>query len=113
MAKDNRTIVRGVRIDGVVYRDGQEDEVADRLDSKDIKRLVKNGTLEGDWGVADSSDVGATATLTDSINKKLGDADIATDETLSGVSDDDLKAAGLTTNQVEKVRAVYGEYSGE
>lgn len=60
MAKDNRQILRGVRVDGVVYTDGQEDELAEKLDSKTVARLVDNGTLEGDWGKAKAEPKAAT-----------------------------------------------------
>lgn len=54
MAKDTRKIVRGVRIDDVVYTDGQEDELAEKLDKNRIVQLTENGTLEGDWGQPDA-----------------------------------------------------------
>lgn len=49
MAKDTRQIVRGVRVDGVVYKDGQEDELQAALKPERVSELVDNGTLEGDW----------------------------------------------------------------
>jgi hypothetical protein len=63
MARDNRRIVRGVRIgaqydennkvtaDPVVYTEGQEDELAADLPKERIAQLVQDGSLEGDWGV--------------------------------------------------------------
>jgi hypothetical protein len=50
MAKDNRNIVRGVRVDGTLYRTGQEDELGAVLKPEQVKRLTANGSIEGDWG---------------------------------------------------------------
>lgn len=67
MAKDNRKILRGIRVtvasptakpdkDGVVHKlrnvvfvDGQEDELATHFSGAQLKEMVKRGDLSGDW----------------------------------------------------------------
>jgi len=59
MAKETKTIVRAVRTggeDGKVYKPGQEDELAAVLTASQGKRLVENGSLEGEWGTAKAAD---------------------------------------------------------
>jgi hypothetical protein len=62
MARDNRNIVRAIRDGDKRYKSGQEDEVAKRYSKADIARFVKNGSLEGDWGIKEASDEDATDT---------------------------------------------------
>lgn len=54
--KDNRKIVRGVRLDGRLYKAGEEDELAGVLSAAQLKRLSGNGALEGDWGKATAAE---------------------------------------------------------
>lgn len=49
MAKDNRIILQGVRVVGVVYTDGMEDELGAVLDQKQIERLSKKGQISGSF----------------------------------------------------------------
>lgn len=47
--KDNREIIRGVRIGGVVYDSGKEDELAEALDKSQLQALLEKGAITGDW----------------------------------------------------------------
>ena len=49
MAKDSRIINRGIRINDVVYKDGQEDEVQAALSESRIAELIEEGSLSGEW----------------------------------------------------------------
>lgn len=49
MAKDNRTILSGIRVGSDVFTDGAEDELAAVLSPADGKRLLEAGAIAGDW----------------------------------------------------------------
>lgn len=60
MAKDNREIVRGIRIPvsqeatgnekvATLFKPGMEDELAAALDQKQLDAAVERGDLTGDW----------------------------------------------------------------
>ena len=49
MAKSDRVIKRGVRVDGKMYKAGQEDELGEVLPQDESDRLVEKGYLEGNW----------------------------------------------------------------
>lgn len=53
---------------------------------------------------------GDAPSLTPKVLERLEAAKIAADETLRGLSDDELKTAGLTAAQIGNVRAVHGDY---
>jgi hypothetical protein len=47
--KSDRVIVRGVRVGGATYAEGQEDELAEVLPQDEADRLVEKGYLTGNW----------------------------------------------------------------
>jgi hypothetical protein len=49
MAKSDRIIKRGVRIDGKTFVEGQEDELGDVLPAEEADRLTEKGYLAGNW----------------------------------------------------------------
>jgi len=50
MPKDNRNIVRSVRLGpGHVFNAGQEDELEKAMTAEQYDRLTSSGSLEGDW----------------------------------------------------------------
>jgi hypothetical protein len=49
MAKDNRVILKGVRVGKKVFKPGQEDDLAQALDQSSLNRLMDKGDIGGDW----------------------------------------------------------------
>ena len=47
--KDNRQIIRGVRIGNQVFSDGLEDELCAVIDDAELAQLKEQKVLSGDW----------------------------------------------------------------
>lgn len=69
MARDNRNVVRGVRVGNQVFENDHADEIAAALSQNDLDRLVKDGTLEGDWKSLQKSGNAETKTETANLKK--------------------------------------------
>lgn len=49
MAKDDRKILSGVRVDDKVYTEGQEDDLSAVMTPEMQKRLEDSGAITGTW----------------------------------------------------------------
>ena len=49
MSKSDRVIKRAVRLGGVTYKEGMEDELGEALSSEEAQRLTEKGYLGGNW----------------------------------------------------------------
>jgi hypothetical protein len=60
MAKDDRRIHSGVRLDGTTYVTGMEDELAAICDKEQINYLLDQGAISGNWGQSVKAETAAT-----------------------------------------------------
>lgn len=101
MARDNRNVVRGVRIGGKVFENDHADEIATALSQDDLDRLVADGTLEGDWKTLQKSEkagnkpepvnlkkLNKEQLLTEADKRKLAVPDGATNEAIVKLIED-------------------------
>lgn len=107
-----KTMTGNIWIGTRCYKPGEEEKLAQALESADAERLAAEGVLAGDWGQSAAQE-GALKTLRPATLKALKAANVEPADTMKMTDEQIIDINGIAEASLKEIREVHGEYLPE